>query len=180
MKLAKKVKFQWVTLRPGEALYVPPYWFLRTEIVSAEHSPEPRPAALPLREHAILHHLHAALEVESASLEQLVLLEAMHTPFPRFLAGKPNEKLSPMERMVCGQVYLMHVLARVPGAGSPRRFMRALVAQRYTENTVLRLRDSLFVTRLQGALSCMQAHPAEHEQLLSRCALASMCGACCL
>lgn len=171
--LFKKAKFRSVTLSAGEVLYIPPYWMSRIEVVSADDSVvtdrDRDPSLHPTeREFAIAKQLHSFLEVESASLEQLVLLEAMHTPFPQFVSGVRNEKLNPMQRMVCGQVLIMHLLSRLDGlvGASPRKFINQLIEQRYTSNTLLRLPDSLFVHQLQDSLDCMQAHPKEHEKLI--------------
>lgn len=176
--LFQKAKFRSITLSEGEVLYIPPYWMSRVEIVPGEGILNSSSRDLSLypteREFVIAKQLHAFLEVESASLEQLVLLEALHMPYPQFLVDKRNEKLNPMERMVCGQVLVMHVLSRLDGlrasegGGSPQKFIDQLLEQRYTPNTLLRLPDSLFVDQLQHSLDCMQTHPEEHASLIQR------------
>lgn len=94
-----------VTLNPGEVLYVPPYWLVRSEF--------------PV--------LSVFIDVPSLSEEMLHLKEAEFTVVP---LGKMSD--IPNERIIGAQVYLMHFLSRIHGLKSPKKFAENHYKSRYS------------------------------------------------
>eukprot|EP00598_Pedospumella_elongata_P000332 CAMPEP_0184973120 /NCGR_PEP_ID=MMETSP1098-20130426/5014_1 /TAXON_ID=89044 /ORGANISM="Spumella elongata, Strain CCAP 955/1" /LENGTH=515 /DNA_ID=CAMNT_0027495551 /DNA_START=241 /DNA_END=1788 /DNA_ORIENTATION=- len=109
---------QKVVLEPGEVLYIPPYWFMHSEALA----------------------LSVSLDVLSVSQEQLLLLPAEHMGLPFQEADVATKE----QRFVSAQVFLVHVLSRIKGFKSVRKYAESLYDSRYA---ALYPESGLFIQR---------------------------------
>ncbi len=109
---------QKVVLAPGEVLYIPPYWFVHSEALT----------------------LSVSLDVLSVSQEQLLLLPAEHMGLP----FKEADVATKEQRIVSAQVFLVHVLSRIKGFKSVRKYAESLYVNRYA---ALYPESGLFIQR---------------------------------
>lgn len=87
----------------GQALFIPAGWLVHSEAQT----------------------LSATLDVLSASMEQVAILEALSIELPF------SKNLSLAQRIIHGQVFLVHVLSRVQGISTIRQYGRMLYTTRY-------------------------------------------------
>ncbi len=116
-------------LRPGDFLYIPPFWAVHTESKVG---------------------MATILDVASPSWEQMALMEAWHMKLPltdpalyvsnnnKNGPGDGDVHVSEVERIVAAQVYLVHILSRIhslreAGLRSPRDYVRKLYYSRYAQ-----------------------------------------------
>lgn len=92
-------------LRPGDVLYVPPFWMVSSQATQV---------------------LSVALDVLSASHQQLLLAQADQLPLA-FLETNQTQD----ERVVSAQVFLAHLLSRVQDVSSIRKYASVLYASRF-------------------------------------------------
>lgn len=125
----------YVDVQPGDVLIVPPGWMIHTEA----------------------HNTSLFLDIQSPSLEQVKLLEAMSTrlPFPGSL--EKNEKI------VYAQVYLAHVLSRIHGLSSIRGYGAKLYNARYS---LMFPENSLFMQ--QQTFQCFADAPDFHKDVVDK------------
>lgn len=122
-------------LRPGDVLYVPPYWMVRSQVTQS---------------------LSVALDVLSASHQQLLLAQADQLPFPFLQSNQTRE-----ERAVSAQVFLAHLLSRVREVASIRKYATVLYASRFAAlfpRQDRRVRESAF--------TCLKDDPARHSAVV--------------
>lgn len=171
-----------VKLNASDVLYIPPYWMSRV----LYHGVDASDSTVG----GVVSEPSVALEVKSASQEQLILMEAFYTPLPSFLVYKsdlgepnsasgttgtlhPNEKLSIVEKMVCAQVYIMHILSRINMQGfgknsGPKAFIARLIRERYVKGSQFHFPDSMHAQELKRLYGCNHIPDDEYEQILSR------------
>lgn len=101
----RHAKYAEVALNPGEVLYVPPFHMVRSEART----------------------LSVTLDVLSPSQEQILLTEAFLSPLPFDNTTSSSQEA----RVVSSQVFLVHVLSRLAGLSSVRKFARALLNSRF-------------------------------------------------
>merc|ERR1711871_1042345 len=85
---------QHVLMQPGDLLYIPPYWHVRPRSLDT---------------------LSLGIDVSSASLGQLHLLEAfyMNLPFDTDDIQRDDPVESKLRRIVAAQVYLLHFMSKL-------------------------------------------------------------------
>lgn len=93
-----------VELSPGEVLYIPPFWLMRTETIN----------------------LSLSIDVKSLSREQVLLSEA------QALGVVLGNVTSSEEKIIAAQVYAVHFLSRVQDLRSPSKFAQRHYQSRYS------------------------------------------------
>lgn len=126
---------QYLDAQPSDVLLIPPGWLVHTEA----------------------HNLSMYMDIQSPSMEQVKLLEAMSTrlPFPGALTKD--------EKIIYAQVFLAHVLSRINGLTSIRSYAMKLYHARYG---ILYPENSLFMQ--QQTFSCFADQPEFHETVINR------------
>ena len=163
-----KVKYDIIHLEEGEMLYIPPFTSIRMEMLN-HYSSKHDGVSKKTRDATELFQVN--LEIKSVSLEQLILLEALHLPYPPFLfhvdgSKRNNEDLNTIERMVCSQVYVMHILSRIKGMKSPKLFMTSLLREKYTKDTIFQFPSSILSREQRKQYDCLQRDIIKHEEII--------------
>ncbi|KAJ1443436.1 hypothetical protein B484DRAFT_441579 [Ochromonadaceae sp. CCMP2298] len=131
-----------VEVGPGQTLYIPPFWLLQAEARS----------------------LTVALAVQSVSREQRLLAPAFHMGLP----FDAQLTLTPQQKLVSAQVFLVHLLSRVRGVRSVRQHARQQLARFDT----LYPQGSPLLLKLkgdgEGAFHCLRGeqHAEEHTAIV--------------
>jgi len=115
-----------VELHPNDVLYIPPYYMVHSE-TSSSSTAVSSDGDNKVEKDPIL---SIVLDVISPSSEQLLLMEAMaiDIPFNRSLVAT----MSLPERVMASQIFLMHVLSRIPSLKSPATLSRRLYLKRFS------------------------------------------------
>jgi hypothetical protein len=117
-----------VTLDAGSMIYIPPFWHVHTEDISYNG-------------------VSFGVDVLSVSAVQSLLLEAHSTSLP--LRGEELDLEKKEHRVIASMVYIVHVLSRVNGIESPRKFAQSLYqarfSQLYPENSLFFMQHRDFV-----------------------------------
>ena len=136
----KNVHFISKIVNPGEILYIPPYWYVHSETQ---------------------HQLSLTLDVLSVSKEHLLLQNIWHMLLPF-----KNDTISTKNgRIVSAQVYLMHLLSRLHGFESPKRYSKLLYKTRYSK---LYFENSLFMQSAHNKFQCLRDTPTTHADIVRR------------
>lgn len=131
-------KAQEAVLQAGQLLYVPPYWTVHSEAQT----------------------FSVLLDVLSVSQEQQLLSPAFHMALP-FDAEQVETR---EQRIVAAQVFLVHVLSRVVGMTSVRKFALSLYHSRFS---VLFPEEGLFLQKRAG-FQCLRDQPEMYDNLVHR------------
>ncbi len=136
----KNVHFITKLVNPGDIIYIPPYWYVHIE----SH-----------------HQLSLTLDVLSVSKEHLLLQNIWHMQLPF-----NNDTITTKNgRIVSAQVYLMHLLSRLHGFESPKRFSKLLYKIRYSK---LYVENSLFMQSERNKFQCLRDTPSAHMDIVRK------------
>lgn len=142
--LFKKADQFSVILNSGDVLYVPPYWHVHTEELSWNG-------------------VSFGVDVLSVSAVQTLLMEAYSTSLP--LRGDKDFKLEKKEhKIIASMMFIVHLLSRVVGIESPRKFAQSMYSTRYSQ---LYPENSLYLLQHKGFV-CYQNQPELIEHVLNR------------
>lgn len=136
----KNVHFMTKLVNPGDVIYIPPYWYVHIES---------------------RHQLSLTLDVLSVSKEHLLLQNIWHMQLPF-----NNDTITTKNgRIVSAQVYLMHLLSRLHGFESPKRFSKLLYKTRYSK---LYVENGLFVQSSRNKFQCLRDTPSAHMDIVRK------------